>query len=229
MKKLILMTLFFSSLAFANEDLSTQFQSLGGNEPLLEKVKALEGMSRVEVVQSRTVNRIKRLEIGFDLLGTAGGDPYFQSSGFGLTARYHINPHWMLGVNYTYFTNKLTREGENLISDTETTGTAIIPQMDYLKSQTMALIEYAPIYGKISFGGERVAQFDVYGQAGYGQMDLSLGSSSTYSVGGGVGIWWNNNFSTRLEMKYQNYTAQDLRETKPMDLTVGSIQLGYLL
>lgn len=229
MKKLLFLSLFLGFSAFAADDLGTQFQSLGGNEPLLEKVKALEGMSRVEVVQARTVNRIKRTEFSFDLAGTAGGDPYFNSSGFGLTARYHINPRWMLGLNYTYFTNELSREGENLITDTETTGTAIIPQMDHLKNQTMALIEYAPIYGKISFGGERVAQFDVYGQVGYGQMNLSLGSSSTYSLGGGMGVWWNNHFSTRFEMKYQNYTAQDLKNTKPVDLTVGSIQFGYLL
>ena len=47
--------------------------------------------------------------------------------------------------------------------------------------------------------------------------------------GAGIGFWVNKNFTTRMEMRYQNYTAKYFETEKDMDMAVGSVQMGWLL
>jgi outer membrane immunogenic protein len=205
------------------------FDSLGGNDVLLEKVKSLAGESKVSVVQGRVVERTHRFEISPEYGSFVGGDSYLKTKSIGLNINYHINPRWSLGLNSAYYFNELSAEALNLINDTSVTGTGIIPAIDHPKSAVMASLAWYPIYGKVSWFGSATSQFDIYGLAGAGQVQLRSGATSTSQAGIGIGLWASQHLSVRAEVKYQNYRAQTFAGPQNMELTATSVQLGYLL
>jgi outer membrane immunogenic protein len=205
------------------------FDTLGGNDVLLDKARALNPEATISIVQDRIVSRRKRLEIAPELANVLGGDAYNSTTMYGINAHYHINPHWSVGAKYAYETNKLRKEGEYLINDTSVTGTGVIPQIDYPKSELMALVNWYPIYGKMNLYDAGVAHFDIYAIGGAGQIQLNSGSTMTYTAGGGLGLWWSQHLTTRAELRYQTYEAQRYTGATRMNLTVAGIQIGYLL
>lgn len=215
---------------------ATDFDSLGGNKILFDKAKALEPEKSVSVVQNRTVDLKNRIEIAPEFSGVFGGETYSKTSNVGLNVHYHINYNWSIGAKYNYSYNKLTPEGEAMVDKAiadynQNPGSPSFPypQLDYPKSETMALINWYPIYGKMSLFEKSVVHFDLYALLGYGQVELVSGNTPTYTGGGGLSFWLTNNFSTRIEMRYQNYTAKYLTQDQKMDLGIASVQMGWLL
>lgn len=236
MTKLILLSLLFSVSARAQDAETTpDFDSLGGNTILLQRAKALEPEKDLRIIQGRTVDRRHRVEIAPEFAGTFGGDSYVQSKAVGLNLNYHFTPRFSVGLKYNYNFNSLTSEGENMYNaalaeyyaDPENP-TAPYPEVDYVKDQALALVNWYPFYGKMNVF-DHVVQFDFYALGGWGQMRLRSGPTETYTAGGGVGFWITQHFSTRLEMRYQNYTAKYINSERDMDLTIGSVQMGWIL
>lgn len=205
------------------------FDSLGGNKDLLQQVGEGQARMSTQVVQERIVKRRNRLEIAPEIGMVVGGDAYNSTTNYGANLHFHINPHWSLGAKYLYHTNKLKPEGEYIINDVAATGKGQIPDIDYPKSETLALINFYPIYGKMNLLDAGIAHFDVYALAGYGTAALKSGNKSTWAAGGGVGFWWSQHLSTRLELYYQTYEATRYNGPAKMDLTVASVQMGILL
>ena len=213
----------------AKAELMKDFDSLGGNDVLLEKAKALNPEASTSIVQDRVVSRRNRLEIAPEYSSVVGGDPYNSTQEFGVTTHFHINPHWSLGARYGYAGNKLRPEAEALINDVDTTGKAKIPEIDYPKSELMALVDWYPIYGKMNLYDLGVTHFDIYFTGGAGQVELKSGTTSTYTAGGGLGLWWSQHLTTRAEIRYQTYNAKRFTGEQAMNLTVLGLQVGYLL
>lgn len=237
-KHTFLLAALFSVQTFAlvANDLESDFSSLGGNRVILEKAQELNPEQNISIVQDRIVPRRNRWELATEIAGTFGGDTYSKTSSLGLNVQYHINPRWSLGVRYNHDFNKLTPEGDAMVNRAiddyaanPKAPTAPVPAMDYAKSETFALVNWYPIYGKLNLLDKGVAHFDVYGLAGYGQVVLSSGPTKSTTAGLGVGLWWNRHFSSRFEMRYQNYHAQYLENTMNLDLAVASVQMGWLL
>lgn len=205
------------------------FDTLGGNDVLLDKARALNPDSTISIVQDRVVSRRKRVELSPEVAGVFGGDAYNSTTMYGINAHYHFTPRWSVGVKYLYDTNKLTKEGQFLIDDTSVTGTGVIPQIDYPKSELMALVNWYPIYGKMNLYDLGVAHFDIYLLGGAGQVQLNSGGTSTYTAGGGLGVWWSKHLTTRAELRYQTYEAQRYTGAVRMNLTVAGLQIGYML
>jgi len=105
----------------------------------------------------------------------------------------------------------------------------LYPQIIYPKSETLGMVNWYPIVGKLSFGKWGVAHFDTYLMAGYGTMELSNGSSPTATAGMGLGFWINKNLTTRLEYRAQQYKAEYYNKTEDMMTGVGSVQMGWML
>jgi outer membrane beta-barrel protein len=240
MKKLILFLCLMGQMSFAAEtakdDLNSDFDSLGGNKILLERAKALEPDMKVSIVQERTVSRRNRVEIAPEFSGTFGGDTYTRTRNLGLNLQYHFTPRWSAGVKYNYSFNTLTPEGEAMIdkaySDYQKNPgkpDTAYPQMDFPKSEMLALVNWYPIYGKMNLLDQGIAHFDCYLVGGYGTVELSSGPTSTYTGGAGMGFWFNQHFSSRFEMRYQNYKAKYLDGDKNLDLAVASVQMGWML
>jgi outer membrane beta-barrel protein len=222
--------------AGAHADIGQEFEGLGGNRVLLDKAKELNPEKEVSIVQERVVSRRNRVELAPEFLGSFGGDTYSRTSGLGLNVHYHITPRWSLGARYAYNFNSLTPEGKAAVDRAEedfrhnpTSPTAAVPTLDYPRSEMFASLYWYPIYGKMNLLDKGIAHFDLYALAGYGRVSLSSGSVPSYTAGGGFGFWWTQHFASRVEMRYQTYTAKYFDTSTKLDLAIASLQLGWLL
>lgn len=224
--------LFVALLGFsasAQADLMEGFDSLGGNDVLLEKARALNPETKMRIVQERVVDRRLRFEIAPEYGNVLGGDAYNKTHTVGLNAHFHITPRWSVGAKYGYAFNELRPEGEYLLQDRAATGQAVVPEIDFPKSQWLATLNWYPIYGKMNLYDLGVAHFDVYALLGGGEIELRSGPVPTYTGGGGIGFWFSRHVTTRFELRYKTYQATRYNGPEQMDTTVASIQVGYLL
>lgn len=213
----------------ANEGLMKDFDSLGGNKELLQQVGTGQAKVTTQVVQDRIVKRRNRVEIAPEFGTVLGGDSYNKTTNYGINLHYHITPHWSVGAKYVYSANKLTKEGENIINDVGATGKGQIPDIDHPRYETLGVLNFYPIYGKMNLYDLGVVHFDVYALGGYGTIGLKKGTTSTWIAGGGIGFWFSQHLTTRLELYYQTYEAERYTSKADMDMTVGSVQIGYML
>ena len=233
MKKLTLkLTLLAATLVFSGNamaEIMEDFDSLGGNNVLLEKVKDMNPDTNVSIVQDRVVSRRNRFEISPEFSSVVGGDAYNATRNVGINLNYHINPHWSVGAKYEKAYNKLTNEGQDMVNQAEKNSGGQVPDIDYPKQSYMAMVNFYPIYGKMNLYDLGIVHFDIYALGGYGNIDLRSGTTSTYTAGGGFGMWFSQHLTSRLEARYQNYQAERFNGKQNMDLTVLSLQIGYLL
>jgi outer membrane immunogenic protein len=238
MKTKLLLTILVSSLSFAaaakdKKDVKTDFNALGGNEAIVERARALDPNNKVQIVQKRTVDRYNRLELGGHYAYVANGDSYLNTDSFGGSLDYHFSPRWSLGVRHNRYYNKLTKEGQVVYDDAQRRQAAgqyfQVPDLDYPVSSTMAVINFYPIYGKMNFLNMGITQFDLYILAGYGKMELSSGNTDLYAGGLGVGVWWNNYLTSRIEGKYQTYQDKVYSGPRKLDTFVATASLGVML
>ncbi len=220
----------------ARAEISSEVDSFGGNQALYEKAKALNPEVEKSVVQDRFINRSKRWEFSPEFASSSGGDPYNQSSSAGVNIHYHITPKWSVAVKYNYAFNELTEEGKEMFRRAEedarnnaVTTNYLYPQVIYPKSETLGLVHWYPLVGKLSFGSWGVAHFDAYINAGYGQIELSNATTPTTTLGAGLGFWWNQNLTTRFEYRAQQYKAEYYFGTKDLSTSIASIQMGWML
>ncbi|MCB0412452.1 MAG: outer membrane beta-barrel domain-containing protein [Bdellovibrionales bacterium] len=235
MKSLIalLSLLVFTSTAFAADDVLGDLDSLGGNKDLVRKARDLDPNNKVRIVQNRLVDRNMRLELGLNYGTVAGGDPYVSTDNVGGRIDFHFTPRFSMGVMYYQSSNDLSSEGQRVYNNAvaaQSSGKEYnYPDSDYAKETTMGVINFYPLYGKLNMFNTGIAQFDVYLLGGYGQVQLRSGAADTYTMGGGVGMWINQHFSARLEARYQAYEDTIASGTRPLDLTVLTAGIGFLL
>ncbi len=211
------------------EDLMKDFDSLGGNDVLVERAKALNPDTKVSVVQDRIVSRRWRHELAPEFSSVAGGDAYMATQNLAMNYNLHISPHWSLGLKYQWSFNSLRPEGQHLIDDELQPGGRRLPEIDAPYRSYLAQINFYPIYGKMNFMDLGVVHFDLYALAGSGKVQLQSGMSNLLTAGGGVGLWWSQHLTTRAEVRYETYTAKRFEESTKMNLTLGSVQVGYML
>lgn len=230
----LLLTLPISLLA---QTLETEFDGLGGNQIILDKARELNPDTQMEVVQDRIVPRKHRFEFAPEFSGAMGGDDtYTKSQSLGMNINYHINHRWSIGAKYNHTFNKLTAEGEAMV-DAATEDrlanprnpTKPLPDIDHQKSESLVVLNWYPIYGKMNLFEKKIAQFDIYGLLGVGQVELKSGSKPTHTVGGGIGFWLSPQISTRMELRYQKYNVEYVSGPKGLDLAIASVQVGWLL
>ena len=224
-----LMTGLFTAETAMSADLMKDFDTLGGNDVLLAKAKALNPEAQIRIVQDRVVSRRRRVEISPEFSSVLGGDAYNMTSNLGLNAHYHFTPQWSVGLKYSYSFNQLRQEGEYLINDVSVSGKAQIPQIDFPKQQAQLVVNWYPIYGKMNLYDLGVVHFDIYALAGGGQIELKSGMTTSYTAGGGIGLWVSQHLSTRFELRYEGYTAKRYTGDTNMNTTVAGIQVGYML
>jgi outer membrane beta-barrel protein len=233
-KVVLIFALLLSSVSYAQVE--QDIDSFGGNEALYIKAKALNPEVENEVVQNRFINSTNRLELAPEFSGVSGGDAYNRTNNLGMNAHYHINPGWSVGVKYNYATNTLTPEGKAMVQKATQAAEAnpkdpsyLFPQVIYPKSEILGLVSWYPVVGKLSFGKWGVAHFDTYLTGGLGNIELSNGSTSTQTLGIGMGFWINSNLTTRFEYRAQQYKAEYYDKTENMLVGVGSVQMGWML
>lgn len=236
MKQFFLLATLILSVQPSFADILKDFDSLGGNDVLLEKAQAIQPETRIEVVQDRVVKRRFRHEFSPEANSVIGGDAYLKTNNVGINYQFHINAKWSIGLKYNYAFNSLTAEGDAVINELseltkdKNSDIAFIPEIDWPKQSYMGVVNWYPVYGKVNLHDLGVVHFDVYMLGGYGQVDLKSGNNqTTWTAGGGVGFWLSQHLTTRFEMRYQTYTTKRFTGEKAMDLTVAGFSLGYML
>ncbi len=211
-------------------NMDSQFNSLGSNEAIMEKARALQPNNSMKIVQKRAVDRDLRLELGLNYGYVAGGDTYVQTQNLGAQMDFHINPRWSIGARYIDNRNELNSEAERMYEFAKNNpGLAVAPSVDYPLQTYLGIINFYPIYGKVSWFESAVSQFDVYLLAGGGQIKLDSGTSPIYTGGVGVGMWWTNRFSSRIEARYQQYRDRIVTGERSIDSMVFQVGIGFML
>jgi outer membrane beta-barrel protein len=217
------------SSAASRADILKDFDSLGGNDVLLERARAINPDVEIRVVQDRIVDRRGRVELAPDSSFVLGGDAYARTQNLGASATYHFTPQWSLELRYNYSFNQLRPEGEFLIQDRAALGKAQIPDIDYQKQQGLLVLNWYPVFGKMNLYDLGVAHFDVYALVGAGAVQLRSGVRPTATAGGGVGFWISQHLTTRFELRWQGYQATRYDGDVFMNTTVAGVQFGYML
>ncbi|MBN8542187.1 MAG: outer membrane beta-barrel domain-containing protein [Deltaproteobacteria bacterium] len=213
---------------------ASDFDSLGANEGIVKRARALNTKQQIQIVQKRAVDRDLRLELGIAYGGVAGGNSYLNSQPLMGALDFHITPRISVGFRYAQYANQLSKEGQSqfeIARDAQQAGQLdyTIPEIDLPKSSMMGMVSYYPMYGKLNFFDLSVVQFDLYLTGGYGQMDLKSGSTSTWTAGGGVGFWWNQYLSSRFEIRHQAYQDKVYTGTRDVGMMIGTFGIGLLL
>lgn len=212
----------FSLTSYA--DILKDFDSLGGNDVLMNRAKVLQPEKNVKVVQNRIVDRKLRSEFSAGYSNVIGGDAYLQTQMLSLDYHLHINPYWAVGVGYFSAFNKLSNEGRYLIDQNQ-----LVPDVDEPTSGYEVFGNFSPIYGKINMFNMGIVQFDVYGILSYGNIKLKSGETNTYTWGAGFGLWVSQYLTTRLEIRQRFYEAQRFGGASDIDTTTASLSFGYML
>lgn len=222
--KVLLIALITVVSSFAQADIMKDFDSLGGNDVLIDRAQKLQPNKSVTVVQKRVVDRNLRNEFSIGYNNVVGGDAYLQTQMLNLNYHFHINPRWAVGVSYFSAFNQLSEEGSFLI-DTD----QLIPDIDAPDSGYEVVGNFSPIYGKVNMFDLGVLQFDMYALISYGRITLQSGDSDTYSVGAGLGLWLSQHLSTRFEIRQRFYTAQRFGGSQDIETTNVGFSFGYIL
>ena len=213
---------FFVSLAQA-ADIMKDFDSLGGNDVLINRARLLQPDKQIKVVQDRIVDLNMRSEVSLGYGNVFGGDAYLQTQMLLFNYFFHFNPRWSLGFSYFDAYNKLNKEGYFLLHVDE-----LVPDVDQPDFGYELMGNFSPVYGKMNMFDLGIVHFDVYLIGSYGRINLKSGNTGLLSVGGGLGLWVSRHLSTRLELRQRFYEAQ--RFTGPIDMktTLASFTFGYL-
>lgn len=225
-------------------DILEDFDSLGANKVLLEKAQALAPNNRIQIVQERVVNRFARHEITTDYeVVSSGANPYFNTQGLGLSYQFHLNPHWSVGVKYSYAFNQLSAEGDKIIEDGRARQEAIlrkdpnsddrpdafIPELNWVRQSYLLMVNWYPIYGKFKFLNSGIVHFDIYTHIAIGEIQLRYNTSPLYQGGLGMGFWWSQHLSSRVEYRFSSYRADFYDSSESINTGNLGLSLGYLL
>lgn len=216
---------------------SDSLNTLGNQEVLLDKARPSIPANTYRVVQKRVIDRENRFEFDASVGGISGGDSYYNTKNIGLQAEYHITHRWSVGLRYLYNMNDPTSEGKRVFDASETgcnssvggtCGGVNAPGIDWPLSTSLATISFYPLYGKMSWFDSNVSYFDFYVLAGAGTNQLRYGTVPLYTGGMGIGMWWTNHLSSRLEARYQQYDDHLFGGRRIQDAAI-SFSMGFLL
>ncbi len=231
MVSVLTVTALSSNFAFANAN--DELESLGSNQQIVRRANQLDAHTRVGVVQGRTVDRHWRFEVQGVYTPLNTGDSYLNTQDIGGELDLHINPKFSLGVRYQWARSSLTSEANQQFQTANTaranSSNYSVPSIDVPQSQVLAMADWYMFYGKMNFFDLSVVQFDIYSLAGYGQVQLSSGSSPTWTAGGGIGFWLTNHLTSRFELRYQTYTDQSYAGSRNLSTVAANFGFGILL
>lgn len=220
----LIITLLSTSVALAqggsNKNLKKEFQTLGDNQEVIERVKNLDNQQRMRVVQNRLMDRNNRLEVAVYGGLISGADSYVQSKNLGGALNYHITPRWSVGVLFEKGYNTLTAEGERRYDSVYTCQqndkgcTEKAPAVDFPLETKMVSVSFYPIYGKLNLFDSSIAQFDLYTSLAGGKKLLNSGETDVYSASLGAAVWISTFLTARLEGRYENYKDLLLTEKR---------------
>lgn len=235
LSKLTIFSLFLSLAAHAEKDLKDEFQTLGDNKAVTERVRSLDNQQKIRIVQNRHVDRNNRLEFALNYAYLSGGDSYVQTQNVGGMLQYHISPRWSLGAEMSKSYNDLNSEGSRRYNGAlaaqqkDAASPERFPAIDFPTETKMATVSFYPIYGKLNLFDVSVAQFDIYALLGYGKKTLNSGDSDVIAAALGAGLWFSSRLTSRLEIRYENYKDMLLTDKRDQSSLSALASIGIMI
>jgi outer membrane beta-barrel protein len=162
----------------------------------------------------------------FGLIGgrNLNQDGSIVSTQLGGLYRYHINGKWALGLNHFRMNNELSATGKKLVSEQN-----VVPDRDFIVSQTDLVGEYNLFYGKMRFDLDQVVYFDQFWNVGVGQVELGNSNATALVIDAGFAFWMGKMMSARIGLKNDFFKEQNLNGETNVHNMVGYLSLGILL
>ncbi len=206
-----------------------EFKSLGENSESLQIMSSqFEYRSSLNVVQKRLLP--KRFLSELSLVGSPvmKGVTYLNTASLDVTYRFYLSNYWSVHLKYSYFLNKINKEGE----DTLNYGQNPL-ELEYAQQQEYSLgFDWSPFYGKIAVLN-KIIHFDVYLFFSGGVLKLlrlDEKNIPTASVGGGLVFWLSQRVSARIGLSgsYYSYEVGKKLDVINNYLSKGHVSIGVL-
>jgi len=205
MRHLLLLTFIFLATAAQAASLEDQLQSIGNDN------RPPEGISRENLyaVQARYLPLEYKTEITVGGAMNLTNDSFLSSNQFEAGVHFHFNDRWAVEAEHDFVYNHWTSAGDNLRS---TNGA--VPDDPYVKSRTMALVDWHAFYGKFRWSMDTVSYFDQYWALGGGVVDMNTGMTPGVVADVGFVFWIGRHSSFRFGLKDYLYNEEYSSGTK---------------
>jgi len=166
--------------------------------------------TELEVIQNRQYKKLGKFR-----LGVAGGivatDPFLSVKDFGGSVGYYFGENWALQFTGTkYFVSS-----SSALQTLELTGNGTLLNRPKAHYALEALV--SPLYGKLSFFGNKILYFDFYLLGGLGMLSGENGTSTAPHLGIGQQVYLTRTVALSLEVRLLRY-KENL--TAPATVTV---------
>jgi outer membrane beta-barrel protein len=183
------------------------------------------------VIKNRRVSHEKRIELGFyggNVLSEAIYDPMT----FGASVAYHFDNTHGIFINFGFYQDKLSGNGERLKSgdvfevagETQYFDASRAPQKEFMLA---GHYQYSAYYGKVSLTKESVMNLSLYGLLGGGVYSIGGEISPMVNVGIGQRFYFTPNVAFRLDLILSSYYGPDITSTADStENTLGGVPDG---
>ncbi|MBE8163004.1 MAG: hypothetical protein HAW63_03345 [Bdellovibrionaceae bacterium] len=230
-----LLLLFTNSLVLAAEakpSLLEDLHNLGENTFLVPYIQKTSTDSEVSVIQNRFFSRGKKQEMLTGLAYSTSGPAYFKTTAVTMLYKVYINSKWSVGLDYSYFSNKLSPAGVQVIKEGESKlkndpDYAFIPDLDFPKFSYTATASWYPSYGKFNLFN-KIMYFDLFLTSGIGQIVLKHKPSALFSFSVGSSFWLTKQWTGRMELQSKLYKETWYNSQHNIVSTQVMLSTGYI-
>lgn len=161
--------------------------------------------TELRVVQNRLYTQAKKFEFGV-FGGFVSQDPFLSIKNYGAELSYHLDDFWAITLMGWKDASNPSSALNTLEQANNVTANTNIPNHFY-----GGVIDYVPIYGKLSLVGKAIIYFDTRISLGLGKTQTETGNNVTPLFGVGEQIYLNRYSSLRIDYRLFEY-GEDLAE-----------------
>lgn len=208
---------FCTALLFVSITQVTQAKKIRLADDELSQEAVMPVFDEKTVIKNRRVSHKKRIELGFyggNVLSEAIYDPMT----FGASVAYHFDNTHGLFINFGFYQDKLSGNGERLKNGdvfevagaTQYFDASRAPQKEFMLA---GHYQYSAYYGKVSLTKESVMNLSLYGLLGGGVYSIGGEISPMVNVGIGQRFYFTKNVAFRLDLLLSSYYGPDITST----------------
>lgn len=164
----------------------------------------LAPFTEISVIQKRFLPKTGRFQLFGGLLMTTN-NPWFLNAGANVRLGYNFIEE--LGIEFSY--SALSNSEREVTKEALDIHRIRTEELVYAKSAMGLSLQWAPIYGKMSWFNQRIVPFDIYFNLGAGQTAVSTGGQSfTLNFGLGQVFALSKQTAFRWDYSYSTYNAK---------------------
>lgn len=188
-----------------------------------DQVSSVISEDKLFVVNRRYSSLVNRHEFTISGGNNFTPDSHLSTRQLSGSYRYHLNSTWSFGIRYQKIYNELSGAGEKLFEDKR-----IVPDSDFARSSYEGFVNFHTFYGKMRINSSNVIYFDQYISLGAGQIELTAENENLYTTDAGFAFWLGKHMSTRIGLRNEFYSQNQITGRRSIHNAVGYFEVGYL-